>query len=105
MKVLRDAQISLRNSDFEILTGTSRSQIALMVLQPGETSGEYGNEHAGSDQVMIIIEGKATALIEGEEVELGEDDVILIEAGEQHQVRCAGDSAVRTLNIYSPPGY
>jgi mannose-6-phosphate isomerase-like protein (cupin superfamily) len=105
MKVLRDKEMSKRNLSFEMLGGTAKCQIASMVLQPGETSGEFGNEHAGSDQVMYVVEGEAVAQVQDGEVSLQEDDVILIEAGEQHQIRCSGSGVLRTLNIYTPPGY
>jgi len=97
--------MSRRNGEFEVLTQTARCQLASMVLQPGESSGEYGNEHPQSDQIMVVVEGKAIALVEGEETRLTEDDVIVIEAGEKHQIRCDGDIALRTLNFYSPPAY
>ena len=105
MKVLTDVALSKRNEQFAVLTQSARCQLASMVLQPGETSGEYGNEHAGSDQVMYVVEGQASVTVNGEEVTLREDDVILIEAGELHQVRCAGENALRTLNFYTPPAY
>ena len=105
MKLLRDTDLTRRNSLFEIVGQTPRCQLATMVLQPGQSSGEYGNEHAGSDQVMVVVEGHAAATVSGQEVELREDDVLLIEAGEPHQVRCVGENVLRTLNFYSPPGY
>lgn len=105
MKVLRDTELSRRNAEFEVVVQTPRCQLALMVLQPGESSGEYGNEHAGSDQLMVVVEGQANVTVEGQEVQLKEDDVVLIAAGEKHQVRCAGHGVLRTLNFYSPPGY
>lgn len=105
MKVVRQSDIASRNGDFEILTGTGKSQIASMVLKPGESSGEYGNEHAGSDQILLVLAGNADLTVNGEELRLTTGDVILIEAGEQHQVRCSGDTTLRTLNVYAPPGY
>jgi len=105
MKLLRDTELSRRNGVFDIVTETSHCQVATMVLQPGELSGEYGNEHPGSDQLLYVMEGKAEATVEGKKVELREDDVILIEAGEKHQIRCAGEAILRTLNVYTPPGY
>jgi mannose-6-phosphate isomerase-like protein (cupin superfamily) len=105
MRVFRDREVSKRNLPFEVLGGTVRTQVASMVLQPGESSGEYGNEHAGSDQIMYVVEGEADVSVEGQELHLGPDDFVLIAAGEEHQVRCGADTVLRTVNFYAPPGY
>lgn len=105
MKVLRDSDMMRRNSPFEVLGGSDRLQIGLMVLQPGETSGPYGNEHPESDQALYVVEGRCEVLVEGTTVELAEDDVLHIGAGERHQVKCSGEIAVRTLNLYGPKAY
>lgn len=105
MKLLTDVQMSKRNALFEVLAATPRCQLASMVLQPGEVSGEYGNEHPESDQILYVVEGQATAIVNEKEVTLREDDAIVIEAGENHQIRAQGEGPLRTLNFYSPPAY
>lgn len=76
-----------------------------MVLKPGQISGPYGNEHPDSDQILIVLDGEAHARVENESQMLGPGDVLVIEAGEKHQISCPGPTTLSTLNIYSPPGY
>ena len=105
MKLLKSGDLGRRNADFEVLTSGPNIQIASMVLQLGQTSGEYGNEHPQSDQVLYVVEGAGEATVSDEVVELLEGDVLLIAAGEPHQVRGTGNAAFRTLNFYGPPAY
>lgn len=105
MRLLRSTEVSRRNSEFETLTQGVSLQVANMVLPPGGESGEYGTEHPVSDQVLIVTQGRGEATVEGELVSLGEGDTLLIRAGERHQVRNAGDTDFRSLNIYAPPAY
>lgn len=105
MIILRRTDMINRNDEFLIMGGTKQSQMAIMVLQPGEDSGEYGNEHPESDQIMVVLEGQAEATVNDEELTLDMNDVLLIAAGEPHQIRCRGKSPLRTINFYSPPAY
>ena len=47
------------NDWFEVLQTTDRSQTAIMNLGPGDASGETMESHDESDQVLLVIEGKA----------------------------------------------
>lgn len=90
---------------FRLLTGTERAQAATMVLQPGSSTGGPNNRHEGSDQWLYVVSGKGKAVVEGEEREFGEGALLLIEAGETHEISNTGDKPLETLNIYSPPEY
>lgn len=105
MKIVRRDEVTQPAEAFQVLTGSRRSQIAAMVLQPGEVSGEYGNEHPHADQILYVIEGEAEVLVAGSSERLQPGDAILIEAGQEHQIRATGNSALRTFNVYAPPGY
>lgn len=105
MKLLRATEIIRRNGEFEVLTQGENLQLANMVLAPGATSGDYGNEHPDSDQLLIVTQGQGEARVEEKTVALSVGDVLLIVAGEKHQVRNAGDSLFVSLNIYAPAAY
>ena len=105
MKLISRKELAKSNEFFEVLAGTGKSQIASMVLQPGQVSGEYGNEHPESDQILYVIDGKGFALVEKQRTELAAGDLVLIEAGEDHQIGCEGTEPLRTINFYSPPAY
>ena len=90
---------------FRLLTGTERAQAATMVLPPGGSTGGPDNRHEGSDQWLYVLSGAGKAVVEGEEHEFGEGALLLIEAGEAHEISNTGGSTLKTLNIYSPPDY
>jgi len=90
---------------FGVVGGTPRSQAATMVLAPGRFTGNSDNRHPESDQWLYVVSGQGTAVVEGEEVGLGEGSLLLIEAGEAHEISASPDEPLRTLNFYSPPVY
>jgi mannose-6-phosphate isomerase-like protein (cupin superfamily) len=90
---------------FRVAIGNRRAQAAEMVIAPGEAEGGPGNRHRGSDQWLFVVEGKGHALIRGKKHPLRKGSLLLIEHGDQHEIRNTGRAALRTLNIYSPPAY
>lgn len=90
---------------FRIVLGDERSQAAQMTLAPGETEGGPENYHKGADQWLYVVFGVGVAIIEGARVELREGTLVLIQRGEAHEIRNTGDTPLKTLNVYVPPGY
>jgi mannose-6-phosphate isomerase-like protein (cupin superfamily) len=88
---------------FEILGQYEGGQVASMVLAAGATSGDYGNEHPSSIQILIVISGHGSAKVEGRDMKLAPGDVLVVEKGEKHQFRSS--TGLRTLSIYLPPAY
>lgn len=93
------------NGGFELLAKTGRGQAATMVLEPGGSTGGPNNRHEGSDQWLYVISGEGKAVVEGVERRLEEGSLLLIEAGEAHEISNAGESPLETFSIYSPPAY
>lgn len=92
-------------SGFEVLAGTERSQAATMVLAPGTSTGGPDNRHPASDQWLYVISGHGSAVVEGKESELGAGSLLLIEAGEAHEIKSEGDRPLQTLSFYAPAVY
>jgi mannose-6-phosphate isomerase-like protein (cupin superfamily) len=90
---------------FRVLSGTERSQGAFMTLAAGESTGGPDNRHAASDQWLFVASGSGTAIVDGTEVALATGDLLLIAAGEGHEIRAADDEALVTVNVYAPPEY
>lgn len=88
-----------------MVAGSERSQAAEMALGPGESTGGPDNRHPDSDQWVLVLSGTGTAIVEGAEHELAPGTLLLIEAGEAHELRSAADETLATLNIYAPPEY
>jgi mannose-6-phosphate isomerase-like protein (cupin superfamily) len=90
---------------FDVLGGTDRSQAATMTLSPGQSTGGPTNVHAESDQWLYVVSGSGTATVEGERYDLLAGMLVLIEAGETHEITNDGDDPLETINVYAPPEY
>lgn len=90
---------------FQIVARTERSQAATMVLSDGGGTGGADNRHADSDQWLYVVSGTGRATVEGAEVELGPGALLVIEAGEGHEITSDDGQDLVTLNVYTPPVY
>lgn len=92
-------------SAFEVVAGSPRSQAAVMTLPPGESTGGPDNRHGDSDQWVLVLAGSGSAVVDGKDYELSPRTLLLIEAGEAHEIRAGPDEPLDTVNIYAPPEY
>lgn len=92
------------DTDFKVIHSTEKSQAAIMVLKPGESTGGSDNKHK-SDQWMFIMQGTGTAVINNEEADLMPGLLLLIEAGETHKISNNSIKNLETLNFYSGPEF
>ena len=90
---------------FRVVLESAEAQAAEMTLEPGERTGGARNRHRRSDQWLYVVSGTGEAVVEGETVPLEPQALLLIEAGEAHEIRCSGEVPLRTLNLYVPPEY
>ena len=90
---------------FDVVAGTDRSQAATMVLAPGQSTGGPSNAHAASDQWLYVVSGTGTATVEGESVALEAGTLVLVEAGETHEISNTGSERLKTVSVYAPPTY
>jgi mannose-6-phosphate isomerase-like protein (cupin superfamily) len=102
MKTVRAASAK---AFFRVEAGTPRSQAATMVLEPGQSTGGDDNVHAGADQWLYVISGRGEATVDGRTAGLEPGQLLLIEAGEHHEIRNTGDDPLVTVNVYAPPEY
>jgi len=92
-------------ADFHVALSNSRAQIAEMTIAPGAAEGGPGNRHVGADQWLFVQAGTGVAQVAGKQTRLRRGSVLLIERGEEHEIRNSGRSPLRTLNFYAPPAY
>ena len=90
---------------FKVLLANRRVQAAQMVIAPGHSEGGPHNRHSGADQWLFVISGKGAAITGGRRHALKKNSLLLIEHGERHEIRNTGQTPLKTLNFYSPPGY
>jgi mannose-6-phosphate isomerase-like protein (cupin superfamily) len=90
---------------FDARLTTDDAQAAEMTLEPGTSTGGPDNAHADSDQWLYVVSGSGRAVVEGETVRLDPSDLVVVEAGETHEIENDGDEPLQTLNLYVPPDY
>ena len=91
--------------EFRVAITGAHAQAAEMVIAPGDAEGGPKNSHEGADQWLFVLAGSGTAYVEGKRIALRQHSLLLIERGEQHEIRCTGDVPLQTLNFYVPPAY
>lgn len=89
---------------FNVLAETKQSQAATMAIKPGDSEGGPENKHH-ADQWLYVMSGEGEAVVEGQTVELFEGTLLLIAAGETHEIKNNSEETLRTLNIYAPPEF
>jgi mannose-6-phosphate isomerase-like protein (cupin superfamily) len=90
---------------FKVLIGNRRVQAARMVIAPGGSEGGPSNRHRYADQWLFVASGTGMAIMGRRRIRLKANTLLLIEHGEQHEIRNTGRALLKTLNFYSPPGY
>jgi len=98
-------KLALENGDFRHVLYTAQGgQLVVMSLLPGE---EIGMEvHLGVDQFFWIVKGGARAVLDGEEVMVGEGEVLIVPRGTNHNVINASVSELLKLfTVYTPPNH
>jgi mannose-6-phosphate isomerase-like protein (cupin superfamily) len=102
---MKHIKIGKMHPFFKILASTRSAQAGLMVLPPGESTGEPQNEHPQSEQWLYVVSGAGRARVNNQRRALRPHSLLLIEKGEVHQISNTGRRPLVTLNVYSPPAY
>jgi mannose-6-phosphate isomerase-like protein (cupin superfamily) len=90
---------------FDVLQTTKRTQVAMMTLKPGKSSGSKPEGHKDSDQVLLVLEGEVEGEIGDDTVTMKEGDFVIIPAGTKHKFSNRSSADTVTFNTYSPPEY
>ena len=78
----------------------------MLILGPGEkTGGLHASDHPQSDQVVTSSPVTAKPYGTRRDRAPAPGDVLIIDAGDPHELRCTGDEPLRTLNVYAPATY
>jgi mannose-6-phosphate isomerase-like protein (cupin superfamily) len=101
---MKSDQLTFRPG-FRVSIRNARSQAAVMVLAVGGKEGGPDNLHQGADQWLLVTEGTGTAIINGHKTTLKPGKILLIEAGDRHEIRNTGRSLLKTISVYVPPAY
>lgn len=94
---------TLENTNFRRVLHTSEFQQLVVMSIP--VGGEIGLEvHDENDQFIRIEAGQAEGMIDGRKITLGDDDVIIVPKGAEHNVvNTSSSEDLKLYTIYSPP--
>lgn len=84
----------------EVMTGT-HAQVVVMTLQPGAEIGE--EVHPDTDQLLLFVEGRGTAILDGQPMQLAPNDLVFVRSGARHNFVNVGDGPLRLITVYAPP--
>lgn len=85
----------------QVLFTTSKSQLVVMALQPGE---EIGMEvHPEHDQFIRFETGVGKVILDGEESVVSDGFAVVIPAGTEHNVINTSQEVMKLYTIYTPP--
>ena len=81
--------------------GKTPQSESMVFTIPANFSNDHENSHRG-DQIIYVIDGRATARVSGKEQEIKAGDVVTIPAGAMHTLR-TGSEPMFGLTIFAPP--
>ena len=90
---------------FAVLEEGSAVQTAVMILDPGEESGPYANEHPASEQVLLVVDGSLEAEVDGERFAMGPRDSVVVPKNAPHRFVNTSEKRTLTFNVYAPKAY
>lgn len=93
---------TLANEDFRrVLFTTTKSQLVLMSLKPGE---EIGLETHELDQFLRVEAGEGKVILDGVESPVADGTAIVVPAGTAHNlVNTSASAALKLYTLYMPP--
>jgi mannose-6-phosphate isomerase-like protein (cupin superfamily) len=78
-------------------------QVVVMTLPPG---GAIGLEvHPDIDQVFLVAEGEAEAIVGDRSLSIREHDLVFVTAGTRHDIVNRAATPLRLITIYAPPAH
>ncbi|HJV03815.1 MAG TPA: cupin domain-containing protein [Actinomycetota bacterium] len=94
--------VARSNQDFRRVIDTGEhSQLVAMTIPSG---GEIGEEvHPHVDQILIFLEGRGEAVLEGRSSPIQPNDLVFVKAGTRHNFVNTGDGPLRLITVYAPP--
>lgn len=88
---------------FDVILENDRAQAAVMTLASGDTTGGPNNDHETSDQWLYVASGEGRATVDDKTIDLTAGDLVVIEAGETHEIEAADSGLLESLTLYVPP--
>ncbi len=84
-----------------VSTDTGHMQAATVVLEPGNSIAGSAASVAKDDQWVYVTCGQGYAYVGGRRIDLKPGSLLLIEAGEAHEICALGHAPLETISIHS----
>lgn len=85
----------------EVLETGKNTQVVVMSI-PSNT--DIGMEiHPDNDQVLYLVDGEGKVILNGEEKPFRKGDLVLVNAGVEHNFITVGNTPMKIITTYSPP--
>ena len=105
MPVIKQSELPWSNIAQELI-GDDHGGIALCIIfvdaEPGRGPSLHKHPY---DEVLIIQEGRASATVGDEKLEIEAGDVVLIPANTPHAFTNTGDGNLRQIDIHASPRF
>jgi mannose-6-phosphate isomerase-like protein (cupin superfamily) len=83
-----------------VLTGEHEQVVVMAIPREGEIGDEV---HPETDQLLMFVDGRGEARLDGEVSPVGPNDLVFVRAGTRHNFVNTGDSPMRLITVYAPP--
>lgn len=92
---------TVENKNFrKVLFTAKHTQLVLMSLKPSE---DIGMEKHDVDQFFRVEEGTGRAVVNGKVLNLTPGSIVIIKAGDNHNIMNSGRTDLKMYSLYSPP--
>jgi mannose-6-phosphate isomerase-like protein (cupin superfamily) len=93
---------ALDNNYFRHVLATGKHvQVVIMSIEAGEEIGE--ETHTNNDQVLYLVSGEGTVVLNDTERPFKKGDLVLVPAGAKHNFITKGSEPMKIITTYSPP--
>ncbi len=93
-----------RNTFFrEVVATAAHSQVVVMSIPPGADIGL--ETHTELDQVLVIVEGRGSVVLDAETRLVLPGTLIQVPAGTRHDLTNVGEVDLRLYTVYAPPAH
>lgn len=97
------AETARTNQNFrQVLHTSEHAQVVVMSLLGGE---DIGSEVHDLDQILVVVEGAGTAILDGEEHRVEEGGLVVVPEGTEHNLINTGELPLKLYTIYTPPAH
>ncbi|MGH7157332.1 MAG: cupin domain-containing protein [Candidatus Saccharimonadales bacterium] len=94
-------QAMVNNNFRQVIATGQHIQVVIMSVPPDSDVGE--EVHTDSDQILYLVDGAGTAVLDGVASDFNSGDLVFVPAGTMHNFITKDGNAMKIITTYSPP--